>query len=162
MSLSDKFAHGLSYADFLARYGAGAHQDRWRQIYQRFALTEEQRALLKSFTRTTNVLVLAGVWCGDCANQCPAFQHFAEAAPVLQIRYLDRDEHADVQAQLTVNGGNRVPVAVFFSEDGHEVARYGERTLSRYRQLVREQVGESCATGIVGQSGDAVLPLVLQ
>src|SRR5207245_1122589 len=117
---------------------------------------------LKSFPRTTNALVLAGAWCGDCANQCPAFERFAEAAPVLQIRYLDRDEHADAQEQLTINGGNRVPVAVFFSEDGAEVARYGERTLSRYRQLVREQVGAGCATGIVGKSGDAVLPLVVQ
>src|SRR5947208_3270393 len=161
MSLFDKFALGLPYAEFLARHGTAAHQDRWRQMSERFALTDEQRSLLKSFTRTTNVLVLAGAWCGDCANQCPAFQHFAEAAPVLQIRYLDRDEHADVQAQLTVNGGNRVPVAVFFSEDGHEVARYGERTLARYRQLVGQLAGEGCATGLV-KGGDPVQRAVVQ
>ena len=43
----------------------------------------------------------------------------------------------DAQRELQVNGGNRVPVAVFFSEDGFEAARYGERTLSAYRRLVQ-------------------------
>ena len=96
-----------------------------------------------------NVLCLAGAWCGDCIQQCPIFEQFARAAPVLQVRYLDRDEHADAQQELRVNGGDRVPVVVFFSEDGFEVARYGERTLARYRQLVAQLVGESCATGLV-------------
>jgi hypothetical protein len=67
---------------------------------------------------------------------------------VIQVCYLDRDEHADVQRELQINGGNRVPVLVFFSEDGFEVARYGERTISKYRQMMREQAGPSCPTGI--------------
>jgi len=95
------------------------------------------------------VLVLAGAWCGDCAGQCPIFERFAQVQPLIEARYLDRDEHAEVQELLKINGGNRVPVAVFFSEDGMEVSRYGERTLGRYRQLMREQIGEGCATGIM-------------
>ncbi len=39
------------------------------------------------------VLVLAGAWCGDCINQCPIHEHFAAVAPVIQLRYLDRDAH---------------------------------------------------------------------
>jgi hypothetical protein len=84
-----------------------------------------------------NVLCLAGAWCGDCINQCPIFEHFSAVAHRITIRYLDRDEHADVQRELQINGGNRVPVVVFFSEDGYEVARYGERTLSKYRLMMR-------------------------
>ena len=105
--------------------------------------------------------MLAGAWCGDCASQCPILEAFAAAAPVIVTRYLDRDEHADVQTALAINGGKRVPVAVFFSEDGHEVARYGERTLARYRQLVGQLVGESCATGIV-KCDDPVQTQVVQ
>jgi thiol-disulfide isomerase/thioredoxin len=105
-----------------------------------------------------NVLCLAGAWCGDCINQCPIFANFAAAASNLHLRFLDRDEHADAQAILKINGGNRVPVLVFFSEDGAEVARYGERTLSRYRQLMIDQTGPNCPTGIsVGND-----PLVAQ
>jgi thiol-disulfide isomerase/thioredoxin len=148
MNLYEKYKLGLTYTDFLKRYGTEAHQARWRQLHEQVQLTEAQKTLLKSFKRAMPALCLAGAWCGDCVNQCPIFEHFAVLAPTIQIRYLDRDEHADVQQLLQINGGNRVPVVVFFSEDGTEVARYGERTLSKYRVMMKEQAGASCATGI--------------
>src|ERR1700689_3708389 len=135
MNLFDKFQLGLPLSDFLAKYATAVHKERWRGVDGQVALTAAQRQLLGSFSRRMNVLCLCGAWCGDCINQCPIFEHFAAAAPALTIRYIDRDEHADAQALLQVNGGNRVPVLVFFSEDGAEVARFGERTLSKYRQL---------------------------
>jgi thiol-disulfide isomerase/thioredoxin len=148
MSLFASFEEGLKYADFLDSHGSDAHRSRWRQVYEQIALTPAQAQLMGSFTRTMPVLCLAGAWCGDCANQCPIFERFAEATATLQVRFLDRDKHADVQRLLRVNGGDRVPVLIFFSEDGQEVARYGERTLSKYRQLMRDQAGASCPTGI--------------
>jgi thiol-disulfide isomerase/thioredoxin len=161
MNLFDKFQQGLPYADFLARYANDGQKQRWRQVHEQAALTQAQRDLLASFTREMNVLCLAGAWCGDCINQCPAFEHFAAAAPLIRIRYLDRDEHADVQQALQINAGNRVPVVVFFSEDGFEVARFGERTLSKYRQMMRDQVGAMCPTGI-NVPGDPLLAQVTQ
>ena len=129
MNLFDSFAAALPLSDFLAKYGTEADRKRWKRAAEQTRLTNAQASLLERFTRRTNVLVLAGAWCGDCSAQCPIFEAFAAAAPVIVTRYLDRDEHAEVQAALKINGGNRVPVLVFFSEDGHEVARYGERTL---------------------------------
>ena len=80
---------------------------------------------------------------------------------MIVTRYLDRDEHAEVQAALKINGGNRVPVLVFFSEDSHEVARYGERTLARYRQLTGQNTGEVCGSGTVN-GDDPVQVQVIQ
>ena len=161
MNLFDKFAQALPYAEFMARHGNPGYDARWRRTFEQVTLTPAQRELLGRFTRQTNVLVLAGAWCGDCANQCPIFDRFAEAAPVLAVRYLDRDAHPDVQRELKINGGDRVPVVVFFSEDGQEVARYGERTLSRYRSLAAQQAGDVCASGVV-TAGDALLAQVTQ
>ena len=62
---------------------------------------------------------------------------------------------------VRITASNRVPVAVFFSEDGHEVARYGERTLARYRQLMGQLAPEGCATGIV-KADDPVQAQVVQ
>src|SRR5436305_2712598 len=145
MALFDKFADALPYADFMSKYGNDAYEAKWRATYDQVTLTPAQRELLGKFKREMNVLVLAGAWCGDCAGQCPIFERFAEAAPVLKVRYLDRDAHPEVQAELQINGGNRVPAVVFFSEDGHEVARYGERTLSQYRSMAAKAVGAVCA-----------------
>jgi thiol-disulfide isomerase/thioredoxin len=149
MNLYEQFSAGLPLNDFLSRYGSETDRSRWQRAMEQTQLSEGQKALLKKFTRRTKVLVLAGAWCGDCAAQCPIFERFAEIAPVIVTRYIDRDVHADVQEALRINGGNRVPVAVFFSEDGQEVARYGERTLARYRQLVEQLTGETCGSGIV-------------
>jgi thiol-disulfide isomerase/thioredoxin len=159
--LHAKFDQGLAYADFLARFANDGQKERWRKFHEQLTLTAAQRELLGSFVRQTDVLVLAGAWCGDCINQCPIFEHFAAVAPMLRVRYFDRDVHADLKEALRINGGDRVPVVVFFSEDGAEVARYGDRTLSKYRQLVHDQVGPSCSTGIVAPN-DPLNGLVVQ
>ena len=148
MNLFEKYKLGLPYQDFLKRHGTDVHQSRWKQVYEQATLTAAQKTLLQSFKRTMPALCLAGAWCGDCVNQCPIFEQFALATPTIQIRYLDRDEHADVQQALQVCGGNRVPVVVFFTEDGFEAARCGDRTLSKYRAMMQDQAGASCPTGI--------------
>ena len=148
MNLFEKFEQGLAYDTVLSRYGTDVHKDRWRAFHAQLKLTPAQTDLLKSFTRQMNVLCLAGAWCGDCVNQCPMFAHFAAANPVINLRFVDRDEHADLQKLLQINGGNRVPVVVFLSEDGQEVARYGDRTISKYRQMMKDQTGATCPTGI--------------
>ena len=57
---------------------------------------------------------------------------------------------------LAINGGHRVPVVVFLSEDWFEVFRFGERTLSIYRRLAAEQLGPACPTGLVPPADEAL------
>ena len=154
MDWSKIFAEALPYTDFLDRYATPAQRSRWDAMHSQFALTAEQTALLTGFVRRMPVLCLAGAWCGDCINQCPAFDHFARASPALDLRFLDRDAQTDVRDALAINGGHRVPVAVFLSEDGQEVSRYGERTLSIYRKLAIDQLGPACPTGLVPPSAE--------
>jgi thiol-disulfide isomerase/thioredoxin len=143
----DSFAAALPYDAFLTQFGTAADKAAWDQVRAAVTLTPEQTALLGTFVRTTHVMVLAGAWCGDCVRQCPIFERFAQAAPVLSVRYLDRDAYPAVQEGLKINGGNRVPVVVFYSEDGFEVARYGERTLSTYRRMLAADLGRPALPG---------------
>jgi Thioredoxin len=143
-----KFPAGLEYDAFLSRHGTDQHRQRWQAVFDRVALTQPQQQLLAGFVRDMNVLCLAGAWCGDCVNQCPIFERFARATPKLHIHYFDRDLHADLQQELTLCGGNRVPVLVFLSEDGRFCGAYGDRTLAKYQKLAIDQLGPSCPTGI--------------
>lgn len=161
MDFAAIFDQGLRYEAFLSKYGTDEQRRRWEGVYTSAALTADQNRLLVSFVREMKVLVVAGTWCGDCVNQCPMFAHFAAATPTIDLRFLDRDEHADAQQALQICGGNRVPVLVFFAEDGAEVARYGDRTLSKYRQMMIDQTGPTCPTGInIGK--DPLVGQVLQ
>ena len=155
MDWSALFAEALPYGPFLDKYASEAHRPRWDAQHGRVRLTAEQTALLGGFVRRMPVLVLNGAWCGDCINQCPIFDHFAKASPAIDLRFLDRDARPEVRDFLSVNGGHRVPVAVFLSEDFAEVSRFGDRTLSRYRQLAVDQLGPSCPTGLVPPTDDA-------
>ena len=61
-----------------------------------------------------------------------------------------------------INGGARVPVVVFLSEDWQEVSRYGERTLSIYRKLAADQLGPSCPTGLVPPADEALATITAE
>jgi hypothetical protein len=156
MDWSNVFAEALPYSDFLDRHATPAQRTRWDLSHARMQLSPAQETLLDGFIRRMPVLCLAGAWCGDCINQCPAFDHFDRASSSIDLRFLDRDARPDVRDALAINGGNRVPVVVFLSEDWHEVARYGERTLSIYRKLAADQLGPACPTGLVSPPADAL------
>lgn len=159
MDYNTHFESSYTYEDFLNKYGTPDQKHRWNDFRDSVELSVEQTALLQSFTRDMKVLVLAGTWCGDCVNQCPIFDRFAEVNPKIQVRYADRDDAADLAANLKTCGGARVPAIVFLSEDGQFCGRAGDRTLSKYRSIVSSLGGAACPTGLVfdGNLTDAVV-----
>jgi thiol-disulfide isomerase/thioredoxin len=150
------FETALPYREFLERHGTPDQRDRWAAFHGKVALTPNQKALLGGFVRRMPVLVLAGAWCGDCVNQCPIFDHFASASQAIDLRFLDRDARPDIAAHLKVCGGQRVPVAMFLSEDYTPILFYGDKTLSAYRAAAATQIGESCSSGAVPPPAEAI------
>lgn len=161
MNFADQFEHGLSFDGFLKAHGTGDQQSRWKSVFDQVKLTEAQLSLLKSFKRDMKVLCVAGAWCGDCVNQCPIFAQFAAATPKIQLRFFDRDVHNALAQELAVCGAPRVPAVLFLSEDNFPCGRYGDRTLSKYRQVAADVEGVACSTGIV-VPGSTLLDSVVQ
>ncbi|MCA9025742.1 MAG: thioredoxin family protein [Planctomycetaceae bacterium] len=157
MDYGAKFASGLPYGDFLTRYGSVGDRRRWDDFHARVSLSDSQQQLLKSFVREMQVLVMAGTWCGDCVNQCPIFDHFAQATDRIQLRFFDRDDNPDLATALQTCGAPRVPAVVFLSEDGKFCGRAGDRTLAKYRQMASSLTGAACSTGIHDSLTDAVV-----
>jgi thiol-disulfide isomerase/thioredoxin len=152
--LSDKFVTALPYDGYVLT-GTGEQQRRWKQVYDAAMLSEPQKALIDGFVREMNVLIVSGIWCGDCVQQCPLLQRIAEAnAQRIHLRLIDRDEHKDLSSQLRMNAGDRVPVTLFLAEDFEFCAAFGDRSLNRYRALAQKQLGASCPTGIAPPSND--------
>lgn len=146
--LAEKFRAALPYEAYL-RTGTAEQQRRWQQVYEATRLSPAQTQLLAGFVREMRVLIVSGIWCGDCVQQCPLLQRAAEANPGrIDLRLLDRDEHRDLSGQLRMNAGDRVPVVLFLAEDHELCGVFGDRTLNRYRALAVRQLGPSCPTGI--------------
>jgi thiol-disulfide isomerase/thioredoxin len=160
MEYAAKFLQGLKYSDFLTTHGTAEQRQRWENFHRTLKLNDSQRQLLAGFARDMKVMVLAGAWCGDCVNQCPIFDHFAAETSRLDVRYFDRDAHPDFAAGLSVCGGARVPVVLFLSEDFQQVGWYGDRTLSKYRNMAATLDGAACPTGIVPDQASLVAAVV--
>lgn len=142
--LQSKHEAGLTY-DAYARSGTPAQFANWQAVHHAAKLTADQQTLIAGFTRKINVIVLSGIWCGDCVQQVPLIDRIAAAnSKLVDVRYLDRDQHLDLQAKVKINGGNRVPVLLFCAEDYELVSWYGDRTLTRYRAVAARQLGPSC------------------
>jgi hypothetical protein len=142
--LRAKFDQAVPFEDFVRSGAPEGHDAAWRQRHEQLELEAPQAALVRSFTREMNVLCLTGTWCGDCALQGAAMQRIAEANPErIRLRFLGRQDHADLQVRVPINGGFRVPVTFFLAEDFEPVARFGDRTLSRYRSMARKALGDA-------------------
>lgn len=143
-TLQAAFERGLPYERYV-QTGTAPQKDSWGKIYQQATLSQAQTELVRGFVRSMPVLVLSGIWCGDCVQQCPLLARIAEANPTLvNLRFVDRDEHKALSDTFKVCGGNRVPLAIFMAEDFEFAALAGDRTLSRYRAIAARQLGPSC------------------
>lgn len=149
------FNKGAPYAAYVAT-GTPEQQRRWQQYEEALKLTEPQHKLLTQCSRQVNVLVMSGIWCGDCARQCPLFPKISAANPKFSFRFLDNKEHPELQDELRIQGGTRVPVVVALSEDFFEIARFGDRTLSAYRRKARNELGPACPVGLIIEDAEAL------
>ena len=125
----------------------------WRTLREEIELTEDQQHLLKGFTRTMPVLMISGIWCGDCVRQGPILQAIADVNPAIQLRFIDRDAVPDLMDVLSINGGRRVPMIVFTAEDFEPVSVGGDRTLNYYRHMAAARLGAHCP--VPGAATDA-------
>jgi thiol-disulfide isomerase/thioredoxin len=152
--LPDKFASALPYDRYL-QTGTEEQQRRWTQVYDAAHLTDAQKELISGFVREMKILIFSGIWCGDCVQQCPLIQRVAEAnAGKINLRFVERAKESELDPELRINAGSRVPVVVFLSEDNEWCATSGDRTINRYRALARARLGPMCPTGIVAPEKD--------
>jgi thiol-disulfide isomerase/thioredoxin len=153
-NVSERFASALPYNRYL-QIGSEEQQRRWTQVYDLAHLTAAQNQLVGGFERDMKVLVYSGIWCGDCVQQGPLIHRIAEANPAkIDLRFIERPMNEELPEELRINGGSRVPIVLFFSEDWDWCATAGDRTIHRYRALALSRLGPSCPTGIIAPEKD--------
>ncbi len=141
------FESGLTYKDYLAT-GTADQQAKWKSFAEGLEITADQKSRVSKFVRTMPVLVMSGIWCGDCARQGPMLALIEGLNPLLQFRYLDNKQNPELQDELRINGAEKVPVIVSFSEDFYELSRFGDRHLSVYHRKVETELGAACDPGL--------------
>ncbi len=140
--LQEWFEKASPYKEYLSNAGNKAAP--WSEVEEQAKLTHEQESMLCSFAREMRVIVISGIWCGDCAAQGPMLAAIAKVSPRIDLRWLDRDDAIELSNKVKINAGNRVPAVLFMAEDFELVSILGDRTLSRYRAIAARQLGDAC------------------
>ena len=128
--------------------GKEPHKTKWEAMANHVGLSYEQQRRAGTFRRTMPILVLSGIWCGDCVRQGPILQAITDASPGLELRLVEQSEDG-LADELRINGALKVPVVVLLSEDFFEISRIGDRMLSTYRKKAQRELGPTCEVGIV-------------
>ncbi len=148
-----RFESALPFDEYVAT-GDSTQQSKWLGFAEKIELNPTQRELLGGFKRKINLLVLSGIWCGDCARQGPMLNAIASATDCVDLRFAENSRDDELVAELKINGAKKVPVALCLSEDYFEVARFGDAHLSVYRRKAKNQLGAACDPGILPPPDD--------
>ena len=125
-NVSERFASALPYDRYL-QTGSEEQQRRWTQVYDLAHLTGAQQQLVGGFERDMKILVYSGIWCGDCVQQGPLIHRIAQGNTAkIDLRFIERPMSDELPEDLRINGGSRVPIVLFFSEDWDWCATAGD------------------------------------
>jgi hypothetical protein len=73
-------------------------------------------------------LVLTEAWCGDAAQSIPFMVKAASFSPLINIRFILRDEHPGVMDAYLTNGGRSIPKLIALKNDDlEELYTWGPR-----------------------------------
>jgi len=149
------FEAGAKYDEYVAS-GSESEQSKWRGYEELVALSDSNKSIVENFKREMNIIVMSGIWCGDCVRQGPIFKAIEDANSLMRFRFIDNKQNPELKDELRLNGAEKVPVVVALSEDFFEVARFGDRHLSVYRKKAETELGAACDAGIIPPSAESM------
>lgn len=103
------------------------HADLWRGVWRKHETPDRAVERAREIGGEWKLLVLTEDWCGDASNTVPVLARFAEAAPNVEMRVVERDENPELMEQYLTDGGRAIPVAVVLDDQLAPRGRWGPR-----------------------------------
>lgn len=114
-----------------------SHRQAILEAVDMLKLTQEDSAALAALSRPLHVLAIAEDWCGDVVRHVPALEVLNSATPLLEVRYISREERPDIFVRFLTNGGEAIPKFIFLSDGFVEYANWGPMPESCKRLIAR-------------------------
>ncbi len=148
ISLQEKFALGLDFDAYLNRVkelaaagqtsGADQKPDyieftklnvvRMERVWKTTRISPELAEAVAEIDRPVNWLVITESWCGDAAQITPILARVAALSPLINLRFVFRDDNLDLMDSYLTGTSRAIPKMVAFNpETGNEVGVWGPR-----------------------------------
>ena len=148
------FSSGLDYQAWLEGAESPEQRNKLESQYQALQLEPQVIDHLAALPRTVRILAIAEDWCGDVVRHVPVLQRLAEAAPNLQVRYINRQQWPELFVRFLTNGGEAIPKFIFLSEAWVECGNWGPMP-----EICREFIARGKACGNVAAARKQVSAL---
>ncbi len=124
------FNTGLTLDEYLAQIKT-EEQNRTLLYYKRCQKNCSPKDLRIDLEYPVNLIAAGCGWCWDCQTNIPVLVHLAEQSPNINLRIFNKDHLPFLVDQI--NGGEKVPQVLVFSQDFYFLDRWVERTTYAYQ-----------------------------
>lgn len=119
--LADGKSTGTNHSEEMVHY-TKMNQHRMKRLDKQIEINEDLIERLSKVEKPVIWLVLTEGWCGDAAQIIPAIERIAEQSPMIQTKYILRDENLDIMDQFLTNGKSRsIPKLICLDADTLQV-----------------------------------------
>lgn len=109
-------------------YFTNLNRQRMKRLDKTVKISDGLKEKIKAVRRPLIWLTIVESWCGDAAQNIPAIEKIAAENPLIQTRYLLRDENLDLMDQYLTNGGRAIPILICIDGETFEPqGRWGSR-----------------------------------
>lgn len=104
--LAENKTTGINQSEEIVHY-AKMNVHRMKRLDKQVEINEDLIERLKQIKKPVIWLVITEGWCGDAAQIIPALEKIAEKSPMIQTKYILRDENLEIMDQHLTNGKSR-------------------------------------------------------
>lgn len=100
---------------------------RSRRIENTYIPSEELKELISNITEKQTWMIISEPWCGDSAQNIPFISAMAALNPLIELKFLFRDQNLEIMDLYLTNGARSIPILVAFDKEWNELFRWGSR-----------------------------------
>jgi hypothetical protein len=103
------------------------NRHRAERVEKSYQVPPELRQAVERIAEPQLWMVLTEAWCGDSAQTLGCVAAMAAANPLIDLRFLPRDDNLDIMQRYLTQGTASIPKLVALDGAGHELFQWGPR-----------------------------------
>ena len=126
------------------------NRQRMARLDRTIILGEHVKQAARDMLRPMYWIIITESWCGDAAQNIPVIEKIAAESPLVETRYILRDENLDLMDQFLENGSRSIPKLIALDRANFEIlGTWGSRPLPlrNYYLQLKEQGFEKSEIG---------------
>lgn len=110
---------------------------KWEKIGQ---LNPELVEKVKDINRPMQWLVITEGWCGDAGQVLPFVAKLAEQNPLIDLKFVLRDEHLELMDKFLTNGSRSIPIIIGLSQNLDVLGQWGPRPMPIQNEFLDNKI----------------------